>query len=333
MSLKESLGQAPRLLLQAQLSPVQGERFQPTGFADLGHATYKVPIRTESGDWKIVDKLLVESVQSVANRMEVVCWDADGDDLVAPLRNLPYVRVAKDGRHVTNSILEAHRINSPYILEGSGGTFLGELKAALTEDDESPVDLRRAAQVIFRYDPNSVLHGVFLAQKELAGGRIRLQRLLSGFIEATDVYPVESGGVKNDRVNPSGDTARGYGNVPYHRTEYVAREITAYFNLDLATLRAYRLGAEAEELLIALALWKVQRFLQVGLRLRSACDLTADALTVTNGLPLDLPSAATLEEALPGLIARVPQFVDPRVTIVQGEPGKGRKKSQKKDEE
>ncbi len=50
------LEHAPRLLLEAELRPCQGDRFQPTGFADLGAALYKRPDGT--------DMLLVESAQS-----------------------------------------------------------------------------------------------------------------------------------------------------------------------------------------------------------------------------------------------------------------------------
>ena len=58
--------------------------------------------------------------------------------------------------------------------------------------------------------------------------------------------------------------AEGFGNVPFHRTEYTAKRITAYFNLDLAQLRAYGLGESAERFLITLALWKVRKFLETG---------------------------------------------------------------------
>ncbi len=34
-----SLQNEPRLLIEAELKPVQGSRFQPTGFPDLGAAT------------------------------------------------------------------------------------------------------------------------------------------------------------------------------------------------------------------------------------------------------------------------------------------------------
>lgn len=320
MNLVTQLKTAPRLLLQAKLRPVQGDRFQPTGFADLGPATYALPDGTT--------KLLVESAQSVANRLETVCWDPLANDLVQPLRGLPYVRVKHNGRVLTNSILEAHRLNSPYILEGENKDFFNQLKAELAVPDVGAVDLRHAAHVVFRYDANAVLHGLFLAKKELAGGRIRLQRLLSGFVEATGVVAVESGGVKNDRVNPSGDTAKGYGNVPFHRSEYVAEDISAYFNLDLATLRSYDLGTAAEECLIAMALWKVQRFLTSGLHLRTACDLecVGGGLTATRPTGFDMPSEAVLAEALPGLIRQVSQFQELRITEVAWEPEKGAQK-------
>ena len=57
----------PRLLMEAELKPIQGTRFQPTGFPDLGAAAYEAPGK--------VDMVLVESAQSMANRMEAVCWD------------------------------------------------------------------------------------------------------------------------------------------------------------------------------------------------------------------------------------------------------------------
>lgn len=307
----------PRLLLEADLWPLQGDRFQPTGFPDLGAATYIRPDGQGGG----VPMLLVESPQSVANRLEAVCWNPAAEDLVPPLRGLPYIRVWHEGRVLTNSILEAHRLNSPYILSGANNAFLARIGPELRDLDFGPVDIRRLARVVFKYDPNAVLHGVFLARKEIAGGRLRLQRLLSGFIEAEDVRRADSGGVKNDRVNPRGNTRLGYGNVPFHRTEYVARRITAYFNLDLATLRAYGLGPEAEELLITLALWKIRRFLETGLRLRTACDLECRALRVTRPAEFALPSTEELEAALPSLIdACGPAFADPRITEVTWQP-------------
>ena len=309
-----ALSARPRLLLQARLEPLQGTRFQPTGFADLGAATYVLPNGRQM--------LLLESAQSIANRLESVCWDATADALVQPLEELPYIRVTHAGKPLTNSILEAHRINSPYILEGANRDFFETLAKELDAAATGAVDLRQAAKTIMRYDPNSVLHGVFLAKKELAGGRIRLLRLLSGFIEAADVRPAESGGVKNDRVNPSGDTRLGYGNVPFHRTEYVANEITAYFNIDLATMRGYDLGQAAEELLIALALFKIRAFLEDGLRLRTACDLKVMGDLVATNTDFTAPPRDALAQALPDLIGKVELFRQPRITEVAWAPPK-----------
>jgi CRISPR-associated protein Csb1 len=129
--------------------------------------------------------------------------------------------------------------------------------------------------------------------------------LLSSFIEAEGVTPVTSGGVKLDRVDPMGDTAAGYGNVPFPRTEFVARRITAYGNLDLTTMRGYGLGEAANHLLIALALYKLLTVFERGLRLRTACDLEARKLTVTRptGITLDASLLPAVEQHLPGLIA------------------------------
>lgn len=313
-AVEQSIDTASRRLYEVELRPIQGRRFQPTGFPDLGAATYRTPENQ--------DNLLVESAQSVANRLETVCWDEARKDLVAELAGLPYIRVDSGGQFRTSSILEAHRVNSPYILNASEGRVRKELQQELDTGQAGPVDISKLARWCFRHDPNSVLHGLFLAQPDIAGGRYRLKRALTGFIEAEDVRPVNSGGVKNDHVNPQGDTQKGFGNVPYHRVEFTAAKITAYFNLDLATLRAYRLGREeggeddrlAHDLLVTLATWKIRRFLSGGLRLRTACDLEVDPET-----SVDMPELPALTERLRGLIdacGRAGLFASPSVPTV-----------------
>ena len=37
--------------------------------------------------------MLVESAQSVANRMELACWDETNDELIPELKGLPYILV------------------------------------------------------------------------------------------------------------------------------------------------------------------------------------------------------------------------------------------------
>ncbi|MGH7663579.1 MAG: type I-G CRISPR-associated RAMP protein Csb1/Cas7g, partial [Gemmatimonadaceae bacterium] len=216
------LDQCPKLLFSVELEPVQGKRFQPTGFPDLGAATY------QAGETPC---LLVESAQSMANRLEAVCWDADRNDLVEALSGLSYIRVDRDGDYLTSSVTEAHRINSPYILESKDRDFFDKLKDAVAPLAEGPIDRRMLAETLLKYDVNSLIHGVFLAKKELAGGRLRVARALSAFIEAASAQVAASGGVKNDHVNPAGDASKGFGNVPFHREEYTAATITAYFNL------------------------------------------------------------------------------------------------------
>lgn len=325
----EQIAKEPRLLIEADLQPIQGTRFQPTGFADLGAARYSLPDGT--------DMLLVESPQSVANRLEWACWDEPNDDLIPELNGLPYIKVVRaNGTPLTNSILEAHRINSPYILEGKDKKVFDTLKKEAAPLESGPVKLSDLARLVMKFDANAVLHGVFLAKSELAGGRLRMTRLLSGFIEARHVRVAETGGVKNDRVNPAGDTAKGFGNVPFHRTEFTAREITAFFNLDLSLLRGYGLGGEATKLLTALALFKVRRFLSTGMRLRTACDLEVKGeLRVTRPNTFAIPSESELLTECKQLIGRCAKaglFTDPAVTEVRWEEDKAAKKGKKDDE-
>jgi CRISPR-associated protein Csb1 len=289
------LANESRLLVEARLKPIQGSRFQPTGFPDLGPASYTLPDGTPM--------LLVESAQSMANRLETVCWDSNANDWIEPLRGLPFVQVKdKSGKPLTNSVLEAHRLNSPYILEGKDKSFVNKLKQELGTDDSTRVDLRKLANALLKYDINSLIHGVFIAKSDVAGGRMRLPRVLTAFMEAKNVTVASSGGVKNDHVNPRGDAAKGFGNVPFHRDEFCG-EIVAYFNVDLAQIRGYGFEPEATNLLTALAVFKVQKLLAGNCRLRTACDLIGDGEpTVTRPEGFKLPSLKELESALPDLI-------------------------------
>lgn len=303
----------PRMLVEANLKPLQGERFQPTGFPDLGAATYQAADSTSM--------LLVESAQSMANRMEAVCWDEGNNDWTDALKGLPYIRVVdKNDKLLTNSILESHRINSPYILESKNKAFFDKLSSDLGVMETGRVNLQLLAETLLKYDVNSLLHGVFLAKSNLAGGRLRLPRALSSFVEAKDVSVAPSGGVKKDEVNPKGEAKKGFGHVPFHRDEYTGK-ITAFFNLDLAQIRGYRLGKDAEDLLTVLAIYKIRKLLSEGLRFRTACDLEIDGdISVKRPSGFSLPSLKDAEEALPSLIERCrSNFAEPAVTTVKFE--------------
>ena len=287
----DALKHASRLLFTIPLKPRQGSRFQPTGFPSLGAATYQTPAGTS---------LLVESAQSMANRLEATCWDAEKNQVHSALSGISHVRVMRKGEFLTDTLIEAHRINSPYILENSEKSFFTELKKELGGLEEGPVNRKKLAQVLFNFDINSLLHGVFLAKPGLAGGRLRIARAISAFVEADGVRVAASGGVKNDHVNPTGDSVKGFGTVPFARDEYTAENLNLYVNVDLAQLRGYGLDEQATRLLMLLALFKIRRLLEGELRFRTACDLTPVARDIIAESPAGwaLPELSALEQAL-----------------------------------
>jgi CRISPR-associated protein Csb1 len=319
MSHFPDLQNVPRILLQAELRPAQGERFQPTGFADLGAAQYTRPDGT--------DMLLVESAQSVANRLEKTCLNGDGPELAPELQGLPYVVATLTGAESTvktSSLVEAHRIGSPYFLLNKA--FSAAITAEMAYNPKRPLDWKPIYATLFKYDPNSLLHGVFLALLE--GGRIKVPRAVTGFIEAEDVRKVISGGVKNSPVDPKGELQvadaeageRGvYSNVPYNRIEYTARTIRAYFNVDVALIRGYGLAPEAEDLILSLAMLKVRRFLSAHLRLRTSCDFSlVGDIAATAPAGFVLPTEADLLQYVQaGIVSCKSCFAAPPVTELE----------------
>jgi CRISPR-associated protein Csb1 len=228
-----------------------------------------------------VFSLLVESVQSMANRLEATAWDAASDEPVAEVAGLPYVRVirARSGEFLTSSRLEAHRLASPYVHASTlnGKPMFNEIRDRLGLAKDTPLNRRQMARAVAEMDPFCLLHGVFFSQKEW-WGQPKFERAISAVIEARDVQRAISGGRKSDRVRhqlgeEGGGTAEGYGSVPFHRTEWTAKTIVASFVVDAELLRSYGLPQPLTELLQALALWEIRRFLAGGLRLRTACDL------------------------------------------------------------
>ncbi|MCP4691175.1 MAG: type I-U CRISPR-associated protein Cas7 [Desulfobacterales bacterium] len=318
----EELADGKRLLIEVGLEPAQGDRFQPTGFPDLGAAVYSLADGSRM--------LLVESAQSMANRLESAVIGPD-NELIEELAGLSYIRahLTGDADVWTNSLIEAHRINSPYII--SDKSFQTEFMKSAAYARQKPLDWRKVALAMFRFDVNSLLHGAFLAN--LGDGRVKMARAVTGFIEAKNVREAVSGGVKNNMIDPTGklrakeDNRDVYGNVPYQKVEYTAEEITAYFNLDIGLLKSYALdegaGSAVEKdapfhLLAALGLFKIRTFLENGARLRTACDLKVKGeLKVTEPDGFIIPSAGELLEILHEKIeACKPLFADPPVTVI-----------------
>jgi len=298
------------------LAPVAGSRFQPTGFPDLGAATFQRP--TQSG-W--VEALLVESVQSMANRLEATTWDDANQGPVPAVQQLPYVQVVDpDGVVLTSSRVEAHRLASAYIMEGTIETDDRNVEVAkwlptlLGLAKGRPLDHHTFVRTVFDLDPLSLVHGVFFAQKSWPW-QPKVSRAVTCFIEAHEVRPAVSGGVKKDSVVntvAAGDTVRGYGMVPHQRTEYTAREVVAFITIDHGQIRAYGLSQARTELLEALIDFEVSTLFSTSLRLRTACDLDV----VSAEPPLPDVDAATARLTL--AIAAVSSELQPVRTVVSG---------------
>ena len=337
----EPLQNAKRLLFKIPLEPLLGRRFQPTGFPSLGAA------RFQTGDG---ESLLVESAQSMANHLEMAIWDPPRKDVKKELAGLSHVCVTRKDKFFTDTILESHRINSPYLLTSSDRTFLDALLKMLRQElgedtvdkNKGLIDRRGLARTLLRFDCGSLVHGCFLSNDKvklrnedrqgvaLAGGRLRVARALSAFIEADDVRVAASGGVKNDHVNPSGDTKAGFGNVPFARDEYTAKWITLYVNLDLAQIRGYGLGDAAERLLILLSLYKLRALTGEGMRLRTACDLRVrdDEIRAVMPQGWDLPLFEDLKRDLKSAIAECRDRMTVTSMTFEGELKKGRSQEQ-----
>lgn len=290
-----------RHLYDIPLAPAAGSRFQPTGFPDIGAAQFKRPV----GDDGWEDVLLVESAQSMANHLEGMGWDEAAQAPDPTLDGLPYVRVVADddGRYLTSSRTEAHRLASAFVKDSLlDGTPMREvIRDRLELRADTPVQRGVVAREVFRMDPLSLLHGVFFAEKaDIWPAQPRFARAITGFVEAVDVAPAVSGGVKRDDVrharDEGGGSAEGYGSIPFHRTEWTARHIVASFAIDEGLLASYRLGDAATRLLVALGRWEIRSLLDRGLRLRTACDLEPVDAETTDRAGNPLPSAKELHD-------------------------------------
>jgi CRISPR-associated protein Csb1 len=195
-----------RLLLDVPLAPSIGTRFQPTGFPDLGHADFERPVRTAAGETVWERSLLVESAQSMANRLEGTAWDSAAQQPVGLFAGLPYIRVvaASDGRYLTSSRTEAHRLASAFVKDSTLGSvsMVEVIRDRLGMRTDTPLEHREIAAAVFALDPFCLIHGVFFADNKWPG-QPKIARALTGFIEASNVRRADSGGVKRDHVRHS----------------------------------------------------------------------------------------------------------------------------------
>lgn len=296
-----------RYIYDVELAPLAGSTFQPTGFPDIGAATFT---RYDKGHQ--VDALLVESVQSMANRLEATAWDTGEEQPAEAVSGLPYVRVvrAKTGDFLTSSRLEAHRLASPFVhaAKVDGKPVVEIITERLGLKQDTPLNYPAIAAAVAQLDPFCLLHGVFFNQKQWFG-QPRITRAITGVIEAHGVQRAVSGGRKSDQVRHNlgqegeGGTAEGYGSVPFSRTEWTAQRILASFVIDVELLRSYGLPPAATQTLETLALWELRHLLDGSMRLRTACDLDMISPITARRGP-ELPAADELTETLQRLIAK-----------------------------
>jgi len=287
------------LIIKAQFQPVGGQdRIQPAGFPEMGHVIYDAPRVDDKGDPTEPEKVcIVDSAASMANHLETLCFiNPAAGILHTDLNGLPYVRCVTDrnyrtengvlvldpqdrhDRAVVSTLTEGHRLASDYFLDArhNGAPFRDVLRRAfgIVEIKKgktyfiTPENWWTIYGTIFRYDPNSLVHGVLFAKEQ-----IKISRLLTAHLEAFGAARVGSAGVKFDRL---GKTTSGQ--PIFSRDEETAHRIEAIFLIDLGLLRSYGhgdagLNGTQKRLLLELALWKVQRMLATPFRFRSGCHL------------------------------------------------------------
>jgi len=291
------------LIIRAWLEPVaEMDRFQPAGFPEIGHVIYDAPRK----DGAIEKVCIVDSPASMANHLETVCLDGPTGGLHADLKGLPYVQCVTDKNDqpaqndpldtlVCTTLTEGHRLASDYFLDGSinsewnnnkwaGARFRDTLRQEFgvkeVKKDSTyfiwPDTWWKIFNTIFKYDPNSLVHGVLFAKEQ-----IKISRMLTAHLEAFGAARVNRSGVKFDRL---GKTTSGQ--PLFAVDEETASSIVATFILDLALLRSYGrtttekgntetkgLTENQKRLLLDLAVWKVKQLLKSPFRFRSECRL------------------------------------------------------------
>ena len=291
-----------RLVLEATLKPVTGDRFQPAGFPEIGHVIYKAP-RSGGATQEVC---IVDSAASMANHLETVMHDSPQTlGLHSELAGMPYVELYTDEGFPTVSKQGPHRLVLSTLSEGhrlASSMFVGK-EAVLVEGDKAgiknfgaelinkfgmpdlgkrshpqPGDWWNVFNAIFFFDPNSLVHGILFP----ALG-IKIPRLLTAHHEAFGAGRVETSGVKFDKLQKTTS-----GQPIFTRDEETADEIRATFVIDVAQLRSFGRGENGlsygqKEFLLRLALWKIGKLLSQPFRYRSGCDLELVSLTEGRG--------------------------------------------------
>lgn len=302
------------LIIKATLKPIgDTDRFQPAGFPEVGHVIYDAP-RTDKDGSRFKEKVcIVDSPASMANHLETVCVAGAGSmELHSDLANLPFVVCQTDGDvDVVSTFTEGHRLASDYFLDATqnGTSFRDVLRSGFqiveVKKDKTyfipPAKWWEIYKTIFKFDPNSLVHGVMFAKEQ-----IKISRLLTAHLEAFGASRVGRSGVKFDRL---GKTTSGQ--PIFSVDEETANDIRATFIIDLALLRSYGRGENGlndaqRKLLLDLSLWKIKQLLARPFRYRTQCFLGCESVAIEtdNGVlpPTGQDSDATEQSKLPVLL-------------------------------
>lgn len=302
-----------RVLVTAELEPSNdGALVQPTGFPDIGPVLYPDP----SGKNGLL--CLVESEASMANRLEEVCFANKYEgSLASGFTNIPYLRAVKNDQFVTASTLDGHRFASDFLVKGKAkfdgknektlGDYIIE-RLGLTESGKTmPIaNVPNMFPLIFELDAMSLIHGFQISNEKISFVGLRMPRALTGSIVAFDCQRVAVPGIKFN----VGQVESESGQAIFQKPRITAKRIEARFSIDVGLLTSLStLTAERQNLLLAIALWKVAAFLDkftVEHSLRTECKLTLNGspqVQVDKADKADFGYGAIKSASLAGLIA------------------------------
>lgn len=306
-------------VIKVELKPAVHNSFQPTGFPDIKASRFVVPGSNQ-------ENLLVESPQSIANRLEATIWNSHKKEIQDIFTGIPYVRLINKStkEYIASSLDLPHRIASAYI---------SKTKDPFSKKLLQDINSLGVAAATFKYCPNSLLHGCFYSH--IDEGKHKVLRLMGGRIDAFNIVPVVTGGAVKDPISASGKnydlslimeakaesgdvraSTIGAGNIIHYAEEFVAEKIESVFFIDDGLIDSLPFKDCAKSLLKAIACWKIYTFLNSALRLRSNCILEVSEEPEVVG---EIPPLNELKEKIPLLIKQCVAeklFADPAVTEI-----------------
>src|SRR5690625_1961336 len=254
-----------RVLITAELEPASdGALIHPTGFPDIGPVLYPDP----SGKNGLL--CLVESEASMANRLEEVCFDNKYEGtLAAGFAGIPYLRAEKNKQFLTASTIDGHRFASDFLVKGKAkfdgqnekslGDFVIEKLGLSANGKTMPIaNVPNMFPLVFELDTMSLIHGFQISNEKISFVGLRMPRALTGSIVAFDCQRAAVPGIKID----AGQVESESGQAICQKPRITAKKIAARSTIDGGLLSSLStITAERQQLLLAIALWKVAAFL------------------------------------------------------------------------